>query len=43
MKLTDGRGVDVVLEMLANVNLAKDLTVLASQGPRGGDRQSRQH
>jgi NADPH2:quinone reductase len=32
MKLTDGRGVDVVLEMLANVNLEKDLTVI---GPRG--------
>jgi NADPH2:quinone reductase len=32
MKLTNGRGVDVILEMLANVNLAKDLTVLAKQG-----------
>ncbi|HMD84276.1 MAG TPA: NADPH:quinone reductase [Terriglobia bacterium] len=32
MKLTGGRGVDVVLEMLANVNLAKDLSVLASKG-----------
>ena len=32
MKLTDGRGVDVILEMLANVNLAKDLTVLAKNG-----------
>jgi NADPH2:quinone reductase len=32
MKLTGGRGVDVVLEMLANVNLAKDLSVLAHQG-----------
>jgi NADPH:quinone reductase len=32
MKLTDGRGVDIVLEMLANVNLAKDLTVLAKNG-----------
>ncbi|MFL6215187.1 MAG: NADPH:quinone reductase [Blastocatellia bacterium] len=32
MRLTDGRGVDVVLEMLANVNLAKDLTVLALHG-----------
>ena len=32
MKLTDGRGVDVVLEMLANVNLAKDLSVLAQRG-----------
>lgn len=30
--LTDGRGVDVVLEMLANVNLANDLTVLAKGG-----------
>jgi NADPH2:quinone reductase len=32
LKLTQGRGVDVVLEMLANVNLAKDLTVLARGG-----------
>src|SRR3954471_3771967 len=31
-RLTDGRGVDVVLEMLANVNLDKDLTVLAKYG-----------
>jgi len=30
--LTDGRGVDVVLEMLANVNLGKDLGVLAQGG-----------
>jgi NADPH:quinone reductase len=30
--LTDGRGVDVVLEMLANVNLDKDLDVLARGG-----------
>ena len=32
MKLTDGRGVDAILEMLANKNLAKDLTVLAKKG-----------
>jgi NADPH2:quinone reductase len=32
MSLTNGRGVDVILEMLSNVNLAKDLTVLASRG-----------
>lgn len=32
MKLTATRGVDVILEMLANVNLAKDLTVLAPKG-----------
>jgi NADPH2:quinone reductase len=32
MKLTDGRGVDVVVEMLANVNLDKDLNVLAKNG-----------
>jgi NADPH2:quinone reductase len=31
-KVTKGRGVNVVLEMLANVNLAKDLTVLAFGG-----------
>lgn len=30
--LTDGRGVDVILEMLANVNLAHDLTMLALRG-----------
>jgi NADPH2:quinone reductase len=32
MTLTEGRGVDVILEMLANKNLAKDLTVLAKKG-----------
>lgn len=32
MQSTDGRGVDVILEMLANVNLGKDLTVLAPKG-----------
>lgn len=32
MTLTGGRGVDVILEMLSNVNLAKDLTVLAKYG-----------
>ncbi|HLI64322.1 MAG TPA: NADPH:quinone reductase [Terriglobales bacterium] len=32
MKLTEGRGVDVILEMLANKNLAADLTVLARKG-----------
>lgn len=32
MSLTDGRGVDIVLEMLANVNLGKDLKVLALHG-----------
>jgi NADPH2:quinone reductase len=31
-KLTDGRGVDLILEMLANVNLGQDLTVLAPGG-----------
>ena len=30
--LTGGRGVDVVLEMLANVNLGKDLQILATSG-----------
>jgi NADPH2:quinone reductase len=30
--LTDGRGADVILEMLADVNLAKDLTVIAQNG-----------
>ena len=32
LALTEGRGVDVVLEMLANVNLDKDLNVLARNG-----------
>jgi NADPH2:quinone reductase len=32
MKLTGGRGVDVILEMLANVNLATDLKLLAFRG-----------
>jgi NADPH2:quinone reductase len=32
MALTEGRGVDVILEMLSNVNLGKDLTVLAQGG-----------
>lgn len=32
MEMTGGRGVDVVLEMLANVNLEKDLTVIALRG-----------
>lgn len=32
LELTDGRGVDVILEMLGNVNLAKDLKMLAPAG-----------
>ena len=32
MKFTGGAGVDVILEMLANVNLGKDLTMLAKNG-----------
>jgi NADPH2:quinone reductase len=32
MKLTEGRGVDVIVELLANKNLGKDLTVLARKG-----------
>jgi NADPH2:quinone reductase len=32
MKATGGRGVDIVLEMLANVNLAHDLKLLATNG-----------
>ena len=32
MKATGGRGVDVILEMLANVNLATDLKLLAMNG-----------
>jgi NADPH2:quinone reductase len=32
MKATEGRGVDVIVEMLANVNLGRDLTILAKGG-----------
>jgi len=32
LEFTDGKGVDIIIEMLANVNLAKDLTVLALGG-----------
>jgi NADPH:quinone reductase len=32
MTITEGRGVDLIVEMLANVNLAKDLTMLAPAG-----------
>jgi NADPH2:quinone reductase len=32
LQLTEGRGVDVIIEMLANVNLAKDLPILAKGG-----------
>jgi NADPH2:quinone reductase len=32
LKATDGRGVDIVLEMLANVNLSADLKMLATNG-----------
>jgi NADPH:quinone reductase len=32
LKLTSGRGVDVILEMLANVNLSHDLDILAHGG-----------
>ena len=32
MKATGGRGVDVILELFANVNLGKDLTILAKSG-----------
>ena len=32
MRITDNRGADVILEMLANVNLGRDLEVLAAGG-----------
>ncbi len=32
MKLTEGKGADIVLEMLANENLGKDLKILAAHG-----------
>lgn len=31
-KATEGRGVDVIVEMLSNVNLSKDLQMLAYGG-----------
>jgi NADPH:quinone reductase len=32
LALTDGRGFDVIIEMLSNVNLGRDLTILAPRG-----------
>lgn len=32
VKLTDGRGVDIILEMLANANLGRDLPILSLNG-----------
>lgn len=32
MKLTQGKGADIILEMAAHINLGKDLTVLAKKG-----------
>jgi NADPH2:quinone reductase len=32
MAVSEGRGVDIILEMLANVNLGNDLKVLAQNG-----------
>src|SRR5262249_19189334 len=32
MKATGGRGIDVIVELLANMNLGKDLTILAKGG-----------
>src|SRR5580658_11213612 len=32
LKMTENRGADIILEMLANVNLGKDLPLLARQG-----------
>jgi NADPH:quinone reductase len=32
LKATSGRGIDIILEMLANVNLPKDLKLLATHG-----------
>ena len=39
MGLTAGRGVDIVLESLANVNLGKDLEMVARLGHRRGGRR----
>ena len=51
MEHTDGKGVDVILEMLANVNLGKDLQVLSRGGRvvvigsrgHGRDQPARRH
>jgi len=32
MDATSGKGIDIILEMLANINLGKDLTILAPRG-----------
>jgi len=32
LEKTEGKGVDIILEMLANINLGKDLKILASRG-----------
>ena len=39
---TGGRGFDVIIEMLANVNLGRDLPILARGAARGRRRQPRQ-
>ena len=43
LALTKGRGYDVIIEMLANVNLAKDLQILAMGGRVSRRRKSRQY
>ena len=32
LSLTEGRGYDVIIEMLSNVNLGRDLTIVAARG-----------
>ena len=41
LEATNGRGPDVILEMLANVNLAKDLSLIARRGQDYRHRESR--
>src|SRR3989449_212169 len=43
LKATSGRGIDVIVEMLANVNLGKDLTILAKGGRRSEEHTSSSH
>ncbi len=43
LALTGGRGYDVILEMMANTNLGKDLPILGAQRTRGYHRQPPRH
>jgi NADPH2:quinone reductase len=43
LELTEGAGVNIILEMLANVNLGERLRSAGEVWPGGGDWQSRQN